>query len=133
MALMPSFTSKRMNHAIYPMAGLKPEGKEGSLPGANPGANLMLLEEGASAQQAEKDTEAGAGAGLASPKTFILGAQGFTAAVSVFMFEIKLMYIMLHGCAELLLPLGNIYRGIGTLLLHARQQPRAVPRPICVV
>ena len=88
MGLMPSFTSKRMNHAIYPMAGLKPEG---SLPGANPGA--ILLEEGASAQQAEKDTEAGAGAGLASPKTFILEAQGFTAAVSVFMFEIKLMYI----------------------------------------
>ena len=90
MGLMPSFTSKRMNHAIYPMAGLKPEG---SLPGTNPGANLepaiRLLEEGASAQQAEKDTEAGAG--LASPKTFILEAQGFTAAESVFMLEIKLM------------------------------------------
>ena len=94
MGLMPAFTSKMMNHAIYPMAGLKPEG---SLPGTNPGANLdpgiRLLEEGASAQQAEKATEAGAGAGLASPKTFILEAQGFTAAMSVFMLEIKLMYI----------------------------------------
>ena len=67
------------------------------MPGTNPGANLdpgiRLLEEGASAQQAEKATEAGAGAGMACPKTFILETQGFTAAESVFILEIKLMYI----------------------------------------
>jgi hypothetical protein len=86
---------------------------------SDPGV-ISFLQSGASAQPVEKDTEAGAGAGKACPKTFTLEAQGFTAAESVFMMEIKVMYryVQTFFC------LSGTYRGIGTLLLHASGNSR---------
>ncbi len=81
----------------------------GNLLPSNPGV-ISFLQSGASAQPVEKDTEAGAGAGKACPKTFTLEAQGFTAAESVFMLEIKLMYCYVQTFFCLSAILGNISR-----------------------